>query len=261
MHKYLRIWKQLTSNAFSSYTSNRINSASFMLAKLLRFAALWFMIISIFKFTDSFVGYSKYEILLFYVTFNFIDVITQAFFRGIYMFSRDINRGSFDAILARPVNPLFYSLTRLTDVLDMLLLVPITTLLVYVAVSLPGSLTFLSIVLYILFLIAGLLIAVGIHILTAALSIWTVENENIIWFYRRAALIGSFPPETLSSFWRFFFMYILPILLIVTMPSKALLRTLTIPQGLLMILLTVIFFGGSLLLWKVSLRHYSSASS
>jgi ABC-type uncharacterized transport system permease subunit len=77
---------------------------------------------SLYRFTDNIAGYSKYQALLFFLTYNFLDVASQAFFRGIYSLRDDVRKGDFDYIAVRPVNPLFYLLTKITDILDFIFL-------------------------------------------------------------------------------------------------------------------------------------------
>ncbi len=258
--RYLRVWLQLTKNAFSSYTSNRLNSLTFSLGKIIRFAFLWLMIIAVFRHAKGFAGYTEQQALLFFITFNLVDVASQAVFRGVYRFAHDVNRGTFDVILTKPINSLFYIMTRLTDILDILFLVPIAAALIYIILQLPG-LTPISLLWYAGFLLLGLCLTTAIHIITAALCLWTTENENIIWFYRQATIVATFPPDILSVGWQIVFTFALPIIIMMAYPARALLGTITNGQILTGILVTAFFFGGSLLVWRVSLRQYSSASS
>ncbi|MBI2444415.1 MAG: ABC-2 family transporter protein [Candidatus Magasanikbacteria bacterium] len=259
--KYLRVWKQLTNCAFSTYASNRIESATFLAAKLMRFGFLGLMIISLFRFTATFAGYTRYEALLFFLTFNLVDVLSQALFRGIYLFARDVNRGNFDFALTKPVSPLFLSLLRLTDILDIIFLIPIIGLLLYVITQLAIPITVAMMLRFIFFLAVGFIISVSIHILSAVMTLWTLESDNVIWFYRRATVVGAFPPEILAPGWQLFFTFVLPIILMMSFPAKALLGILTPPQTFTALAVAAFFFGGSLLLWRASLKHYSSASS
>jgi ABC-2 type transport system permease protein len=168
LRKYFRIWKQLSSLAVGSSLSNRIDSAAYLVGKLIRFGFFLLLIASIFRFTDTLAGYSKYEVILFFLTFNLIDVFAQALFRGIYVFRYDISRGNFDFVLSKPVNPLFYSLSRQTDILDFIFLLPIGALIAYVVAKLPDPVGLSGVILYGSFVLTGMIIALGIHIISAA---------------------------------------------------------------------------------------------
>ncbi len=260
MH-YFRIWKQLTRCAFASTLSNRIDSLSYLMGKLVRLAFFWLLIVSIFRFTDTLAGYSQYEVLLFFLTYNFIDVLTQFLFRGIYLFRNDVNRGTFDYALIRPMNPLFYSLTRLTDILDLFFLVPITALLIYIIPQLPQEISFLSYILYGLYVLLGVLTALSFHTISAAITLATAESEQVIWIYRETMAIGRFPPEVYAPSIQWFFTYIIPIIVIVAFPTKLLLGQLPPHQAGLGIVISCLFFIASIFIWHLALRRYSSASS
>src|SRR4030042_4708591 len=118
MKKYFRIWKQLLILAAGSYLSNRIEYGSYFLGKILRFSFFFIMILSIFNRTQSLAGYTKYQVIIFFLTAFFTDSIGQAFFRGIYLFRQDVQRANFDYVISKPVNPLFYIMSRMTDILD-----------------------------------------------------------------------------------------------------------------------------------------------
>jgi len=190
-----------------------------------------------------------------------MDVISQAFFRGIYLFQNDIKLGNFDYIITKPVSPLFYSLTRLTDILDSIFLIPIIVLLLLTMMKLKIMLSLYSILLYLVFLFFGILIILGLHIISACVTIWVLENESFIWFYRDSMTITRFPPEIFSSKIQFIFTYIMPVIIIVGIPVKALLGKVTTMSIIISLVVSMVFLIGSLIFWNFSLKHYSSASS
>lgn len=261
LRKYFKIWKQLVSCAAGSYFSNRIESGGYFLGKLVRFGFFLLLIISIFNYTDSMAGYSKYEVILFFLTFNLLDFLAQTFFRGIYLFGDDVKMGKFDFVLSKPVNTLFYSMSRLTDILDMIFLVPIIGLIILTVFKLPIDLNWENIFGYLGFVGIGMIIISAIHILTACVTIWSVENENAIWVYREMMMIGRFPPEIFSSTVQVIFTFVMPVIVIVAFPTKALLGILSWQWMVFGFLYAILFFIASLLIWKASLKKYSSASS
>lgn len=258
---YLKTWKQLASMSFSSLLSNRIDSLSYFFGKAIRFAFFGIFILSLFHFVDSIAGYSKYEVLFFFLTFNLVDVGSQFFLRGIYFLRNEVKKGQFDMVLIKPANPLFLVFTRLIDFLDLLFLIPIIGLLTYVAVLIPGSFSLFSMLGYGAFLMLSTILVLAIHIISSAVTVFTMESDNVIWLYRETMTLGRFPPTILSSGIQFIFTFIIPIIIIVAYPVKALLGELTVQHAILACIVTAFFFMFSLFIWKLSLRHYTSASS
>lgn len=260
MYRHFRIWLQLTKIAFSNTLTSRLDSASYLIGKLVRFFFFVFFIQGIFSYTSSLAGYTKEEILLFFLTYSLVDVTAQALFRGIYTLKQDIRLGHLDFALVRPLNPLFYIMSKLTDLLDFIFLIPIIYLTTD-TIQKIGDVTPEAVGLYVLFLCISIIIVLGIHILTAALSVRTVESDHIIWLYRECMTIGRFPPEIFSNKIQFVFTYIIPIVVAVGFPVKALLGEINFTFITTTLVVTVLFFVGSMLIWKHNLKFYSSASS
>lgn len=259
--KYLTTYFRLISMAFSSYATNRIDSVTYLLGKIVRFVFFLILLASLFRFTDQLAGYSGYEVFLFFLTFNLVDVISQVVWRGIYVFPTAVRRGHFDFYLTKPIHPLLLILCRLTDLLDIIFLIPIVVLLVLTIVKLSIVPTITGLLLYLLFLIFSLLIILGIHVLTAAITIRAVDSSHVIWLYRDLMTVGRFPPEIFSSTLQFIFTFILPIIIIVSFPTKILLTRLDPFWIPVTAAITAVFMVISLSIWRQSLRHYTSASS
>ncbi len=258
---YLKTWKQLASMSFSTTLSNRIDSLSYLGGKILRFIFFFIFILSLFRFVDTVGGYTKYETLLFFLTFNLIDVGSQLLLRGIYMLRSEVKKGNFDMVLVKPTNPLFLIFSRLIDFLDLIFIIPIIGLLLYTISQLDIHLTILTIFLYLLFFTLSSILVLAIHIITAAVTVYTMESDNVLWLYREAMTIGRFPPSIYASGIQQFFTYFIPIIIIVAYPTQLLLGEITLKHATLACIFTLCFFICSLFVWQLSLQKYSSASS
>lgn len=261
MNKYFKIWKQLANLSISSYLSNRLDSSTFFIGKVIRLILFLLMIEAIFSHTKLMAGYGKYEIILFMLTYYFIDVFGQAVFRGIYTFKNEIKTGNFDFLISKPVNKLFFTASRMIDILDSIFLIPIIYLIVLTVINLQTEINFFNIFFYIMLIISGMLITLGLHIISASITVISEESENFIWLYRETISLGRFPPEILPSFLQLLLTYILPIIIIVSFPVKALLGSLSWQFILFALLYSILFFALSLIIWNKALKHYSSASS
>lgn len=260
LKKYIKIYIQLVNCAFSSYLSNRIDSIGYFLGKIVRFTFFLILLISIFRFTDNLAGYGMYEVILFFLTFNLIDIGAQFLFRGVYFLKTDIIRGQFDYILLKPVNKLFYTMSRLVDILDLITVFLIISGIVYAFLLIPG-INFQMIGLYILLIINAMVIVFAIHVLLASLSIRYYESENLIWLYRESMTFGRMPPEIYSGTIQFIFTFLMPIFIMVAYPVKLMLGMLDVRMFIFAILFSIFGVAVSLWFWKNSLNYYSSASS
>ena len=261
MKKYFRVWKQLAKLATESYMSNRIEYGSYFLGKIIRFAFLFLMIFAIFGHTQVIAGYSKYQVIAFFLTTYLVDTLGQSAFRGVYLFRDDVRKGNFDYIISKPINSLFFVMSRLPDILDMIFLLPLAIFIIFTFSKLNIFQDPIYILFYLLFLILSTMIITAFHIISVSLTVWTMESESFIWVLRNATFIGLFPPEVYSGAVQVFFTIFVPVIVMFAFPVKALMGMMTFEMASVAFGIATVFFGGSLLLWNASLKSYSSASS
>ncbi len=257
--KYIKIWWIFTTRTAQIAFESRLGVIIFTLGKLLRFGLHAFFLVVLVSNTKTLAGYSLWEVLLFFATFNFIDTTTQFALREVYRFRRHIISGYFDYILLWPKSPLFKSLFGGSDVIDM----PLMLISVCFIVIAAGHVEFttMSAILYMLFLINALVIALAFHILVLSLGVVTTEIDNTLWMYRDLTQMGRVPVDIYHQPIKGIITFIIPIGIMMTFPVKGLLGILNIPLVLVSFGIGVLFITVSLYFWKYSLRHYSSASS
>jgi ABC-2 type transport system permease protein len=98
-------------------------------------------------------------------------------------------------------------------------------------------------------------------LIIATVSFWTTQSAGLGRIFDNLTRVGRYPLDIFEGFWKFFFIYILPLALIAQAPAQTLLGT--IAPGFV-----VYGFGCSTLLaviaigfWKTGLNAYSSTSS
>lgn len=258
---YYKIWKITALNAWQEAFVNRATNLLFMIGKIIRFSMSLLFLFLIKHQVGSFAGYTTDQIIIFFLTFQFVDVSSQVFYRGVYLFRDKIRTGEFDFYLAKPINPLFTSLTGKPDINDTIFLLPTTLLSIYLASTLDIKITFISLSWYLLLLINTFLIASALHILVLVVGVLSTEVEGVIWLYRDLMQLGRFPITVYLEPIKLALFFIIPIGMMITIPTEILLQltptysiTLTFAIGISSLFI-------SLKLWNWSLKKYSSASS
>lgn len=260
MKQYIAVWLQLMRNSFGNVTTTKIDSFGYIAGKIIRLIGFFVLISSLFYGTKTFGGYTKYEALLFFLTFFLLDTITQVVFRGVYAFRATVRRGNFDFFLVKPISTLFLVMSQIIDFLDILFLIPITGLWIWVIAQIP-AIDVLHVVSFTLFALISVVFMTAIHIIVAATTIVTAENQHVIWLYRETMRLGQFPPTIFPGILQLILTYIFPIIIIVAFPTKALLGELYLVHGVLALGIAILFFSLSVWLWQASVKKYSSASS
>lgn len=258
---YWKVWKMFAFNALQETFLNRGTNALFISGKVIRLGMsllfLWLIKTNI----QDFSGYTPDQVIIFFLTYQLIDVVSQSLFRGVYLFSHQIRSGEFDFILARPINPLFRSLTGKPDINDVVFMVPTLLVSAIIIAQLNVTITLGSALVFLGLLINSLLIVTGLHILVLVVGVLTTEIDGVIWMYRDLSRLGQFPVTIYLEPVRFALFFIIPIGMMITVPAELLLNRPPSQAVAVAAAFGVGFFAVSLWAWRYSLRHYSSASS
>lgn len=260
MKKYIFLWMKVTSQITQVAFASRLGVILFTFGKIIRFVFFLIFLFIITSRTNSLAGYTVWQVVLFFLTFNIIDIIAQFLWRDVYRFRSYIISGNFDMILTKPISPLFRSLFGGSDVLDLITLVPLGIFFFYVVNQLDG-ITLVNVLLYILLVINGLVISLALHIFVLALGIVTTEVDNAIWMVREITQLGRFPIKVYPKPISFVFTYILPVAALITIPTDALLGLVSVEGIVIAVSFSVFFLALSLYCWRNALKKYSSASS
>lgn len=260
MSKYLKVWRLLTQKSAQVALESRFGSVIFVLGKTLRIVLMFVFILVILSQTKQIAGYSIWQIIFFYATFNLIDTLPQFFLREVYRFRSYVVSGDFDYFLVKPLSPLFRVLFGGADILDSFMIFLIFGPIIVSAINIPG-ITVGSVFLYSLLIVNALIIAIAFHIMVAALGIITTEVDSVLWIYRDLTQMGRFPIDIYREPLSFIVTFVIPVGIMMTFPAKAAMGILSITSIVASFGIGAIFLTSSLHFWKYALSKYASASS
>jgi len=223
-------------------------------------------------------GWDQDRFFLFIATTWFINSLVQTFFMpNAQEFSEMIRTGGLDFALLKPIDTQFLISFRRIDWSQ---LSNFFAGGVIAAVSLwnlahrqvdPMVPHPITVVLYCMFLVCGILIMYSLMIALSATSVWLGRNQSLynFWFY--ITNFSRYPMEIYNHGWGRplfgFFTFVIPILLVVNVPARLLARPLY-PRAewewaitLWALIVTVLSVLASRWLFRKSLLSYRSASS
>ncbi len=238
-----------------------IGSSGYLVGKILRFGFFLGYLMAIFDKVPGVRGYSKPEMVLFFMTFNLVDVTAQFLFRGLYGVKVLIEDGDFDKILTQPAHVLFRISVMGTDLLDLLTLIPIGAVTIWTLGKLPHPVPLQDVAAYGLLVANAIIIAYAFHVILGAMSVRTQEMEGGIWIYRDVTALGRFPINIYSDFMRGLFVTVVPVGIMITFPSEALLGVLSWKAALYALGLGITFHLFAQAFWRKSLVEYTSIST
>ncbi|NLF30894.1 MAG: ABC transporter permease [Planctomycetes bacterium] len=213
-------------------------------------------------------GWRLEEIALFYGIIHTAFALAEGLARGFDTFSGLVRTGRFDQILLRPRSAAFQVVCRewlLERIGRLAVSVPI---LVWAASALDVRWTAARLALLALTLIGGMCLFVGLFVLQATLSFWTIETlevANIVTDGGRET--GQYPLSVYRSWFRRFFTFVVPLAAVSYYPALAILgRPDAATHAPLWFqyaapLIGAAFLPASLVVWRYGVRHYCSTGS
>ena len=250
----------MTIKSFQIAFLSRLGAILFVIAKFLRFIFFLAFLLLIAAKTNVISGYSIWQIIFFFATFNLIDSLSQFLLREVYRFRSYVVSGEFDYFLTKPISPLFRALFGGADILDLPLIILSAGFIIF-ASSKIGPVDIINIVLFIFLIFNALLIALAFHIAVLALGVLTTEVDNTIMLYRDLTQMARIPVDIYRAPLAQVLTFVVPIGIMITYPAKALMGLLSWPLIIASFLIGFSLVILSLKLWDFALKSYASVSS
>jgi ABC-2 type transport system permease protein len=207
------------------------------------------------------VGFSREQVVLFFLVFNLVDILAQILFRGVYQFRFRIVSGDFDLDLIKPIPSYFSAVFRWTDILDTITLLPLLVYIFWFSSHHQLVTSVFQLISFLVILFNSLIIAFAFHLFVCAVGIITLQVDHLVWVYRDLTSMARFPTDIYHRVIQLVLTFTIPVVVLITVPAKALLGILTWPWMVGSLVIGGVFLWGSLRFWRYALTRYSSASS
>ena len=267
--QYRRVFATFFRNSLMRELTFRSNFFVTLLTRGLWFSLQIVMFDLIYRNVNRINDWSREEYFGFMATGMLVNAIVEAFFMpNCARFSDLIRTGDLDFVLLKPIDTQFLvSLEKM----ELAMISQIVFSLGLLAYSVSGSghrVTVAAVVMYALLIASAVTFFYSLMIGLAATSIFFGRNQGLLDFWFYVTIFARYPSSIYSGsptaeMFRFLFSYVLPILLVITVPARVLLDKTLEPGwlGLMTLLSAVIAFMVSRMIFHWSLRHYRSASS
>jgi ABC-2 type transport system permease protein len=172
-----------------------------------------------------------------------------------------IRKGTLDFVLLKPADAQFLVSTarflpwRVTSVLAALVIFGVA----FSRIGGPPSLANLAVA-GVLF-VTSVVLLYSLWILTVSAAFYVVKVDNLTYLFSSIFDAARWPSSVFPGLLRIVFTFVLPLALMTTFPSRAMLGDLTWSEILLPIAGSVVFFVLSRAIWLRSIGKYTSASS
>lgn len=263
VRRYLAIYAALLRNSIVREMMFKSNFLMWIFVEGLWFALQLSFMTVIYSHTDKIATWTKWEVILLIGAAHFI----QQLFHGIFLnnciqLSENIRTGKLDFMLLLPVNTRFLISMRTVDLGAFVNAGLAVVVMFYAAGRIPLSPSAVQITGFLLLCIAGIFIHYSLMFALSCISFWTVKAQGIVWGYYNLFNIARLPDAAFRGFFRAFFTFAVPMLIVANVPVKLLADKLSSPfEMLLLVAMAAVCFVFSSWFWKKSVKNYTSASS
>jgi ABC-2 type transport system permease protein len=263
LRRYLDIYAALWKNSVIREMGFKTNFLLWIVVEMLWFALQLSFIAVIYQHTDRIATWSKWEVIMLVGASHLIQQLYTAFFlSNVVQISEHIRTGRLDFMLLLPANTRFLVSLRQVDLGGFVNAASAVALMVYAGRQLQLSPSAAQVLGFLFLVLCSVLIHYSLMLILATASFWTVRAQGIVWGYYNLFNIARLPDAAFRGFFKVFFTFAIPMLLVANVPVKLLIEKLSSPlEMLLLFLLSAVCFAVSESAWRFSLRHYTSASS
>jgi ABC-2 type transport system permease protein len=263
IRRHLGIYHALWRNSVAREMSFKSNFLLWLVVEFLWFGLQLSFISVIYMHTDHIGDWTKWQVLMLVGASHFIQQIFQAFFlTNCAQLSELIRTGRLDFMLLLPVNTRFLISLRQVDLGGFVNAASALAVMAYAARQLGLVPTAWQVAGFFLLSAAGIAVHYSLMFLLASVSFWTVRAQGIVMGYYNLFNIARMPDAAFHGFFKAFFRFAIPMLLVANVPVKLLIRPLESPLEMaLLVAMSLACFAASELFWRVSVKRYTSASA
>ena len=214
-------------------------------------------------------GWSRPEYFAFMATGMIINTLIEAFFMpNCANFSELIRTGSLDFALLKPIDTQFLVSFEKLDLGALCHLVFPVGLLAYALAQLGRPIGPVEVVMYSALILIGVAFFYSLMIVLASTSIWFGRNQGLYEFWFYITIFARYPRDIYrgspaGELLRQVFSYVVPILLVVTVPAEFVVGKLLTPSWIagVAVASAIVGLAVSRRVFQLALRSYRSASS
>jgi ABC-2 type transport system permease protein len=267
MGRYLRLMGALARYGLARELAFRGNLIAKVAVEFLWLAILLIFYLTVFQQTTHVAGWSQDGYLFFVGCYFAMGALVETFFLGnCNEFADLVRSGDLDFLLLKPIDEQFLVTCRSIDWS--------TIPNVVVGAAVMGASLWrmhwdfdpLRLGLFVAMFLCGLGLAYGFLVLLTATSVWMVRNQSLYELWWLFSSLMRYPREiflrnALVSPLGFFFSFVVPAMLVISVPADVMVRALDLRFVGFTAAATVVLLLVSRRVFRLALRRYRSASS
>ncbi len=267
--QYRRVFATFFRNSLIRELTFRSNFLITLITRGFWFSVQVVMFDLIFRNVSQINDWSREEYFGFMATGMLVNAIVEAFFMpNCARFSELIRTGDLDFVLLKPIDTQFLVSLEKMELAMVSQMAFALGLLFYSIRGANHQVTITEVAMYLILIAAAVTFFYSLMIGLAATSIFFGRNQGLLDFWFYVTIFARYPSDIYSGspsaeVFRFLFSYVLPILLVITVPARVVLGKVLTPGwlGLFTLVSAAVAFAVARTVFHWSLKHYRSASS
>ncbi len=262
MKKYWKIYLELLKINLTHlfiYRANLINNILSSVAWGL------FSIVTMLLFTSQakqVLSWSREELMFLTATYAvLIGIFHMLFSRNFERLSQIIHYGELDNLLVKPIDSQFTVSFWLVNYAALMRLVIGIGLIIYLIINQHWVVSWYTIFYFCLMIGIGVVTLYSVWLIFMTLIVWQTHLYNLIDLMYTISGFGRMPKELFQETIGMFSFIVLPVVLIINVPAKALLSKPVNVDAFILLVLCIVLFILSRRFWQFALKSYTSASS
>ncbi len=265
--RYVRLFSAFARFGLATEMAFRANFLIKLVVEAMWLAILVVFYEVIFSKTNLVAGWDR-ESYLFFVGCHYAlsGVIETFFLENCTGFAELVRTGDLDFYLLRPIDEQFLVTVRRIDWSTLPNILQGVGIMVYALLARGKPIAVEQVIAFLVLFACGCAMAYSFLLMLSSLSVYMVRNQSLLEMWWLFTTLMRYPREIFrTTTWSrpigVFFTFVVPVLLVVSIPADAMLGLLKARFAALMVLATVVLLLVSRWFFRRALRAYRSASS
>ncbi|MGE6575990.1 ABC transporter permease [Paenibacillus xylanexedens] len=257
---HLKLFIKMLSLSFLKDIEYRANLYAMLFSGLIWVFIPLVLFKAIYLNIDTIAGWTWHDMLLLIGSYTIIDSLMMfLLINNMNQLQSDIMDGKLDQLLTKPIDSQFYVSFKNVNYSQLFNVFPGILMIVYVFYTTPLEINITTLLIYLIYLILGMLIYYSVWFIWTALSFWLPNIRSRERLFLDAILMARFPLPIYKGLFGILFTYIIPLAVIANPAALVLMGKLTWVEGIVVLILALVMVSISRIVWQKGLNSYSSA--
>jgi ABC-2 type transport system permease protein len=262
MLRYIRIWCQFFATCLAREIEYRGHFLLQFMVDMVWYGVQIGLFEVIYLSTDSVAGFSRDQMAIFLATVFMTDAVNMVLFsHNFWDFPEHVRKGDLDYLLVKPTSVFFMAFFRHVNIPGILNFLFGVVVLFYglqrtqLEPSIGGVCT------YLVLCLCSVLVSLSMQIVVASLSIITIAADQLLPMVYTVQQLGERPDAIYSRTLRRILTYLLPMAVLASIPTRALLGMGTVQELAWSVIAASVMISSALWFFYSCLRRYAGASA